>query len=242
MSNIWTLEDGCRAAHSADGSLVEPRKAHSRYVVATPTGIKARLESHGYDVVEAYGRKGRLLSSPRTAILSIRTKSRRDMPEGYTGQVNCYLDHRGRSSILFTAGALRHECANCFTSPMLRLHHCSDGALKFVHEPWRAIERLLSLANAPINRLESTRDLPGGSGLLRHVLEKAPRLASKALEAHRGTYVPVNGPDGLWGALQALTEPSVRRLDEFVGRLLGHDDILVSDPAVRALHVASCWN
>jgi hypothetical protein len=209
--------------------------------VADPARIAEKLVHQGYHVNRAYGRPGRLLSSPRTAILSVRDGCFGEMP-GYVSQVNVYFDHRGRSSLRFTAGALRLECANAFTSPMMRLHHCSPEAHEFVLEPWRAIEQCLSQANAPINRLESTRDLDGAAGLLASVLDKAPRLASKAFEAWRGTYVPEVGRKSLWGALQALTEPSVRRLDEFVGRLLASDDILSSDPAIRALHVNSCWN
>lgn len=240
MSKFWTISEGHRAITCSDsGVLTEPRKAHPRYTPIDPQVTRAKLEAEGFLCETLYGNRRRaFLKSPRTAIMRVTRPSR----EGYSGRshgIYCpcgaiYFDHRGMGSLRLQRGVLRMDCANQFTSGCTRIHHCSEDARLFAVNPEPFLWSLLGGGYQVLETLEKFLDVPDGHILPLFVRSKAPILG-REVQAHFDEY-RIRGGNSWWSALQALTEPKRRRLDEFASRLLD----LGTEP--RAWDLEAAWN
>jgi hypothetical protein len=242
MSKIWTVEGSARSVVDQATLEVdsEPRKAHVDYVAVDPGLVAERLRDAGLHTELAYGSsKKTFLRSPRTAILQVtdrRSPLQSALGEDYVGACHVYFDHRGRSSIKLCGGPLRCECANVFTSPDVRIHHCSDSAADFLAHPVSFVLPVIQNANRKLAHLEELRGLPHGNVVPAFVRSVAPRLGAQVEDAF-GQYACLGG-NNWWAALQALTLPGVRRLDEFAGAILASE---INEEAPW-LTLNACWN
>jgi len=243
MNQTWTLTDQKRSfvCEGQEGPS-EARKAHRDYRVIDPQTIAHKLSQGGLRARLAYGSKTKAhLKSPLTAILEV-TDTMVALKPGYDSTCCIYFDHRGKAAVKFTAGPKRVECANMFMCPDLSIHHCSLQADLFLATPCSVVRGVLRRVRDRLERLESLKRTLGGAILPAFVKSKAPRLGKRVFHEF-ARYRAASG-NTQWSALQALTEPSNRRLDEFAGRLLGDPDAYQAmlSGGDMALHLERNWN
>lgn len=219
-STVWGLSfAGHRFVQSNGRSKVEGARAHRRYLAVAPADLLPKLQASGLtcEVQQSqYTGKGQ----------AIVTCTARSVQGGYAPQCHILLDHRGRSSVKLQGGVLRVCCANAFTEPAVRLHHCGEELRRFVEGPCPLVWNVINTARTTQSRVEALRGDLRGEWLLSALRNERPRLAERVAPLF-DSYV---GEDGLrpssWAFVQACTAArgrngrKVRSLESIASRVV----------------------
>lgn len=210
----WTLTTDHRRISTDPNDDGDARKAHPAYTVVDPLSVARKLSEAGLATTLLTRAQSRHLA-PRTALLEVVDPRLARTHDDYHAAARVYFDHRGRSSILIEAGAVRVACRNSFTHQALRIHHCSATAKVFRDNPVPFLINLVRDHAKMADRLEQLRGRRGGLNLALFVRSRAPRLGACVLRDFEA-YTRQDGPT-VWSALQALTQSKRPRLERFAG-------------------------
>lgn len=243
----WAMTD---AGHREVDGSAEPMPASAAYTPITPTTIIPRLRAEfGYRALTV--RQGRF-TGPRQCVVSVdmgRCIGYRTV--GYQRQVHILLDHAGKAAVRLRAGVLRAVCANEFTAPALRLHHCSQAAALFARHPASVVRGIADEAYAVADRLESYRGRGDGEWLARAFRHYRPRLAKNPNYRDALRRYSVQDGTSVWAVAQALTDTLARGTrgksryhTELASRILRLPDavLLGKAPVVPDLFDRADWN
>lgn len=229
MSITWTIRNDRRMITQVlrfdSHTEVLPRKVHKRYTAITPQRIHECLGGSEFNVKTHWYAMNARTHAARAGQAVLEVTPKLDAtPLDFDGDAHrqgvlIYLDHQGKSSVLLKRGVFRIACQNAFYCPDMRIHHCSGEARSFFLNPLPYIREVMNRGTTVLNTLNSFKQLEGNAETVPLFVQSKARLLGRKVAGAYREYSYEHG-NTMWSAMQALTEPKNRRLDEFCGRLL----------------------